>query len=456
MSSNREKTLNDITHVEVMIGDQITDASLRQAAIEDQLEASVDTSENLLQERGYELPPQSVVKAESKIGSLVISAISWEDLLEKAEQSTPDSASINDLLTEEEIQSVLAMHQSIGEELDWLRSLDRYDLSLAVCAGLVAGVMDVLLVKTPAHPGFMGSKGSDGGWLSNNVKEIFGKIFTKERISNLERQFKTPYDPATNSGLLRKVAGLGPRTHRYHSLGHDVILGFFYGIRDILNGQFTAIDKYGKIIVQKVGEPLNEGEMFIFRLLNAIITHVGHLMSDVATPAGLPAPLMPLVSFLKFGKIGDKEYTVAEVARQMYRSGYDVRLFASSGIPVLTTGFIISLGNFFKPDTDPEDNDSRHYSARKLSIRRQRLIAHSVGLLVNAGKVSITKNPLAISWAQTLAFLRHLAPEMHFLIHGREGVRAKMVEDEILSGFCTLNKDIDAFLETQTDFVIQL
>lgn len=31
-----------------------------------------------------------------------------------------------------------------------------------------------------------------------------------------------------------------------------------------------------------------------------------------------------------------------------------------------------------------------------------------------------------------------------------------MVEDEILSGFHGLNKDIDAFLDTQTDFVIQL
>ena len=165
---------------------------------------------------------------------------------------------------------------------------------------------------------------------------------------------------------------------------------------------------------------------------------------------------MPLVSFLQFGKIGEKEYTVAEVARQMYRSGYDFRLFVSSGIPVLTAGFIISLGNFFKPETNHEDSDSRHYSARKLSIRRQRLIAHSVGLLVNAGKVSVTKNPLAISWAQTLAFLRHLAPEMHFLLHGKEGVRARMVEDEILSGFQNLNKDIDAFLKTQTDFVIQL
>ncbi len=150
MSSNREKTLNDITRVEVMIGDQITEVSSRQAAIEDHLEASIDTSEKLLQERGYEFSPQSVVKAESKTGSLVISAISWEDLLEKAEQSIPDNASISDLLTEEEIQSVLAKHQSIGEELGWLRSLDRYDLSLAVCAGLFAGVMDVLLVSRPS------------------------------------------------------------------------------------------------------------------------------------------------------------------------------------------------------------------------------------------------------------------------------------------------------------------
>ena len=123
------------------------------------------------------------------------------------------------------------------------------------------------------------------------------------------------------------------------------------------------------------------------------------------------------------------------------------------------TNVIVWLGNFIKEKSNERSKDAIKHdegSDRKLTTRRQLLIAHSVGMLVNAGKVSVTRNPLSVSWVQTLTFLRYVAPEMHFLLKGKEGARAEMVEDEILSGFQTLNKDIDAFLETQTDFVVQL
>ncbi len=457
--SGESQTINDAKHLAKAQRDSTKDLSFRTDNLNAELDKRINETVNTIRKVG-QLPPRAFQKPKpSPSGSLIIPARSWNELVEEAKTMTPENVSFDELLSEPEIKAVLQRHDSIGKELSWFESLDRFDLTLAVSAGAIAGLMDVLLVKVPAHPGFIGGKGSEGGWLPNKVDELVKKLLPDDQIRVLEKAHKASYDPATNNGLFRKIPGLGPRTHRYQSLGHDPILGFFFGVRDILTGQFTAIDKYGKVIVQQVGEPILEGELFLVRILEALRTHVGHLLSDVATPAGLPAPLMPLLSFLQFGRIGNHDYSIAEVARQMYRSGYDFKFSAASGIPVLMTNVIIWFGNFIKEKSYEGGKDATEYedgSLRRLTTRRQLLIAHSVGMLVNAGKVSVTRNPLAVSWVQTLTFLRYVAPEMHFLFKGKEGVRAEMVEEEILSGLHALNKDIDAFLETQTDFVIQI
>lgn len=455
MSDDREDVLNNAVAVEIMHGRKLINISEQQSQTDSQIGSAIDQSEELLRQLGKMLPPSKPASLRPVESPSLVPVQSWNELVQEARQVIPNNASIHDILTEGEIQQVLNHHASIGDELGWFESLDRYDIALSVSAGAIAGLIDVLLVKVPAHPGFLGSEAHEGGWLSNIIKEKSRQLLPADKIRQLEKAYKVPYDPAVNSSLFRPVAGLGPRTHRYHSLAHDPWLGIIFGIRDILTGEFTAIDKFGKVIIQQTGSPL-EGETFIIRILEAMQIHLGHLLSDVATPAGLPAPLMPLLSFLQFGKIGDKEYTISEVARQMYRSGYDFRHFIATAIPVAMTEFIIRLGHFIRTKQRGDEDESAFYSKSSLALRRKLLVANSVGMLINAGKVSITKNPLAISWAQTLAFLRYAAPELHFILHGKEGIRAKLVEDEILTGYHKLNDDIDNFVNTQTDFVIQL
>jgi len=64
---------------------------------------------------------------------------------------------------------------------------------------------------------------------------------------------------------------------------------------------------------------------------------MGHLLSDVATSCGLPAPFMPLLQAINAGHFGKKDRTVGEVARYMYLKGYDLRHFLVAG---LTPGVI--------------------------------------------------------------------------------------------------------------------
>lgn len=426
-----------------------------QAEQSKKLSSAIDSSEELLLSLGYSLPNQTTSKhTPPKNIKPIVSTKSWNDILVEAKQATPEYVDFNSLLTQSEIDAVLKKHASIGSDLDWFSSLDRYDFSLSVAVGVIAGVIDVLLVGVPAHPGFLGSKASEGGWLSNVMKEKTGSLFPEDKIKELEKAYSVSFDPSTNSKLHEKVSGLGPRTHRFQSLGHDPLLGFIFGVRDILTSEFSAISKDGHLIVQQVASPFLQGEQLVVRILEALRTQFGHLASDVATPSGLPAPLMPLLLFLQFGEIGNQKYTIGEISRQMYRSGYDFRHFMASSIPVMITEVIIRLGYFIKSIQSGKTLTEAIPSASSLKLRRQLLIAHSVATLINAGKVYVTQNPLAISWAQVLVFLRYAMPELTFLLFGKEAIRAKLTEEEILNNYHNLNSEIDTFLKAQGNFLL--
>lgn len=419
------------------------------------LSDSKDSSEELLQSLGYGLPPEVEKIAEGHSeGKRLLLAKSWAEILTSAEKCTPEHVDFDMLLTKEEINGVLEKYAAIGSDLNWLSSLDRFDVAIAISSGVIAGVVDVLLVGIPAHVGFGGSPGSAGGRLSNAIKEKAGAIFPPDKIKELEKAYRVPFDPSTSNGLFKHVSGLGPRSHRFQSPGHDPLLGFVFGIRDILTGEFSAISKDGRLIIQQVASPLLEGEALVIRILEAMKRQLGHLASDVATPSGLPAPLMPLLLFLQFGKIGNHEHTIAEVARAMYGKGYDFRHFMASSIPVMITEVMIRLGYFIRQIQVGKTLIEAIPNASSLKLRRQLLIAHSVAMLINAGKVYVTQNPLAISWAQVLAFLRYVAPELSFLVYGKEAARSKLVEEEILRDYHSISAEVDRFLETSGDFVL--
>jgi len=405
------------------------------------LDASILSSEQLLAELGIEVSsiatqaPSNLPPQERRT---IAAPKTWGQLLAEA-GDLPENVGFEDLLTPEEIQQVNLAHEAIGAELDWSGSLTKLDVATAVFAGAVAGVMDVFLVGIPKSPGFLGSEASEGGWLSNLVKEKFGEAFPKEKISALEKAYKTAYDPSVNSKLSIPIDGLGPRTHRYQSFGHDPLLGFVFGIKDILTGNFTAVSKYGDVITQRVGEPFMPDESFFVRVLEALKLHWGHLQSDVATPAGLPAPLMPLLSFLQFGKIGDKEYTISEVSRMMYRSGYDFRHFVATSIPVAIAELIVRLGHVIQNLHAGKSLKDSIPLASNRTVRRKLIIAHGVATTVNAGKVYFTGNPMAISWAQIMALTRYLVPELRYLMFGKDAEKARMVEEVIWKGYVDIH-----------------
>lgn len=434
----------------------LDDASSEIQAQKGLLSSEINRAEELLRSLGQNLPVSDGQKGQTDLPAepKYLVTKNWVELLAAAERCTPEKAGFDTLLTDAEIDEVVNKHNAIGKELGWLATFDRFDVAISVAAGVVAGLIDVLLVGIPAHPGFGGSPGSKGGYLSNAIKEKVSSILPPDRIKDLEKFYSVPFDPSTSRGLSKYVQGLGPRSHRFQSLGHDPLLGFVFGVRDILAGGFTAISKDGHLIVQQVTDPFMAGESLVVRILEAIRIQLGHLASDVATPAGLPAPLMPLLSFLQCGKIGGHEHSIADVARAMYGKGYDFRHFMSASIPVMVSEIIVRLGYFIRQMQSGKSLSEAIPNASSVKLRRQLLIAHSVATLVNAGKVYVTQNPLAISWPQALAFLRYVAPELMYLVYGQEAARSKILEEKILQDYHALDADLGRFIASTGDFVL--
>ena len=123
------------------------------------------------------------------------------------------------------------------------------------------------------------------------------------------------------------------------SPGHDPVLGFVFGVKDIMDGTGTYIDKNGDL--RRIGTSMSpEG-------LNAAFLKVFlHLLSDVGTSAGIQPPFFTLLQLVKsrspfvLGPSGER-VSWTDVARYMYAHGYDLRHFATMGMVPASVEMII-------------------------------------------------------------------------------------------------------------------
>jgi hypothetical protein len=221
----------------------------------------------------------------SKAPKEVLKMRSWEIISSEAEQIIQYDVNLEDLFTAEELQSNEGYLRKLREEFNALHRLDAIDYTIAGIAGTLAAIMDILFVGLP----FKTPAGVKAGPLSDFVRDLFDKALPPEKIAELEKRAKVPFDAPLNVSGDKEytntwVEGLTPYFHRLLSLGHDPILGFTVGVLDVLRGTMTTIDKKGKIVVQVMDVYANRKETDIFTAIAKVFTH---MKSDINTPMGL-------------------------------------------------------------------------------------------------------------------------------------------------------------------------
>jgi hypothetical protein len=391
--------------------------------IKNTTESNIAETENLLHSLGIALPKQDSFVNEQKRTMPVMR--SWEEISNEADTLITYDAKITDIFTLEELNSNETYLKQLREEFNALHRLDPIDYTIAGIAGILSAVIDIVLVGIPTKT----MAGIKAGPLSNYIRDLFDKRLPPEKITELEKLSKVPFDATDNTDTTHYVEGLSAYYHRLLELGHDPILGFIVGVLDILHGTMTTIDKKGKIVVQVMEVYADRKETNIFKAIAKVFTH---LKSDVNTPMGLPVPLMGLFNLFQDGKIGKEGLSIAEIVQGMYYEGYDFRHFCSMSIPVMIIEVVVRLSYCIKRMSEgytfKESLPIGLNREKKPKLATMLWIAHSTSTAINAGKVYFTKNPLAINYPQWLAFAKYSIKQLKWVLLDKPELRYKYVQ----------------------------
>ena len=329
-------------------------------------------------------------------------------------------------LTEEDLATL--KREDYAAQYRW----DKWDYVIVGTAGFLAALTDFLLVRVPTR---LSSSGEVRKTITYRGKEYAGSpltAFLQKHINStegntswfadwarqLEKTCKVPYDEVKGSG----IQGISGRTHRMQTLGHDPILGFIFGVLDIMRGTVSGFS-YDKLtgthrfVVNNVGAPASTN------LIEAFLKQLGHLISDIGTSNGLPPPFFALLQSINVRiPTSPKGRTVGEIARWMYLNGYDLRHFIASGITPSVIELVVRAYLMTKIYFD--EGEVKVVLANNPKYRSMLLSAHAIAAAANAGKVAVMQgNPLAVNYAEWLALLRYLIPSLKYWLFDKRRLR---------------------------------
>jgi len=405
-------------------------ASVRQrnADIASGISVNISESEKLLESLGKGLPneiPYEPVRPKAK---RILEMRSFESLLEDANNNIPYEVNFLDIFTQQEIDANKERLHQLQMEFNSVYRLDKIDVLIPVIAGILGGAIDC------AFGGFIRLENGKSvpGSLSKWVNGIFDKALPPDKIKELEKLAKVTYDAANNANTTVDVDGLSSYFHRLVSLGHDPILGFIFGVLDMLRGTMTTLDFKGNFVVQTVEIYSDRKAQGLFEAISKVFIH---MLSDVNTPRGLPVPFMALFNKLQIGSFGTEKLNVSELVKSMYAEGYNFRHFSSMALPTMITEVVVRISYFIKRLSEGYSFKEalpvgiNHEEKPKLATML--FIAHSTSSAINAGKVILTENPMDINYPQWIAFARYSLNQLKWVLYTKPKLKYKYIMDFI-------------------------
>ena len=419
------------------------------------VEARIVESEELLRRLGYGDDVLKIKNAPvSPVPKKVVVVPTWDELCAEAEKMVGDQNELESIFTEDELQANEEAVRVLNAEFNSLHKLDKLDIGISAVAAIVGAAVDILLVGIPQK----GAGGLQAGPLSDFIRNKFDEKFPSDEMEKManSKVSKVPYDAQDNRNTTVYVDGLSGYYHRLLSLGHDPLLGFIFGVFDILTGRMTTIDKTGKIVSQVMKNYADRKESDKFA---AIAKQINHLKSDVTTSMGLPAPLMGLFNLFQFGSIGEEEQTIADIVQGMYFEGYDFIHFCSLSVPMMLVEVIVRIGYSIKRIKEGHSvKESIPFSLNREKhpkLATMLFIGHSGATAANAGKIYFTKNPLAINYPQWVAFAKYSYKQLKWALIKKPEMRDAYVRGVLYGKYLSLLDEVDeTFDEISKDYIV--
>lgn len=322
-------------------------------------------------------------------------------------------------------------------------TLNKVDILVSCLAGGIAIIVDFFVVKTPNKIKVNGNL-NDGSLMTNLLKQV-GLTSDNEKakwIEKLEDWFHVDYDPS----IKENVKGMGPLNHRIFSLGHDPsLIGFIWGVKDIVCGTFSYINADGVLCIDKVA---NADLMKIFY---APIVWSGHLVSDLFTKAGLPIPGGCALRVLQFGNLDEQNRTIGEIVKYMYTSGYDLRHFAVASICNVVIELIIRVYMFLVGDIETKGEKclyEKEYNHIKNYRKKHKLliVSYAVASCGNIAKIAAYQGaPNAINLPIWYGLIKEAIIQFSILTNNSnvaiEAIENRHLIDERFEMLINMNKD---------------
>lgn len=375
---------------------------------------------------------------------------SWDEIVAQANLHEPNPVVLEDIMTEIEIQSAFDELDGINKQFSKKTSIiNKTDLSfLAIATALqVAKSLVFPYVAEKFNYGKSFDPSERLGHNDESIEKVHKKANDKFRDKHMEKHgtghwinilYQTvPYDITKGSKDLG--INMGGKYHRMYTLGHDPILGWFFGTANILTdcitfnnfhtNRISRVDPItgGKKMVitpqvvfmgQMFKECYDQVKADFLNLPAAIFVQAQHLKSDEFTKLGLPVPLLSSINENFASKLYSENYDALCFAR-------DTKIVGASFVISKLFDIIISLthGLFRKADEDKELYEVR--------TRKILLISNSIASTSTIINTAITKNPKNLDIGSLLNTITHLFSDVRFIARIKQEFIEKEISDRL-------------------------
>ena len=327
-----------------------------------------------------------------------------DELYSQAEAAFAGRMTAEDLLTAAERRSTDARIARHIDNFNARYGLDHWDYAIAGASGLVGAMFDLLCVSPPPKPTTAWTRKVDGTF-NRAVQQMFNELIPPELGAALAEANKIG---TADASTVHQLVGapprtLNPRNHRLRGLAHDPVLGFLFGVADMIRGTCTVVGNDGLKIFEGKEGPAGTG------VFESLARMFGHLLSDVNAPSassnrgmGLPAPFMGLLRM--FDGIPVAGSDLGKQVEYMYVNGYDFRQFVVTSVPALIMEVVMRASYAAKQVTladEPLGQALVDTLPTRMSPRFRMMLAIGYGCMsgVNAGRVYVTQDIMSLNYA---------------------------------------------------------
>ena len=406
---------------------------------------NIASTEELLKSLGY---TEDVLKTKERLKNIEdISKFEnrpklkeWKELMDEVDNTELSEVSLEDILSESEIQRAFEEADEINKEFSKKTSIvNKVDLNFLSIATVLQVTKSILFPYVAEKLGY-GESFDPSERMVHNDKSIENEHkkandMFKNKYSQTHKKgywinilYQTPpYDITKGSQAIG--INMGGKYHRLYTLGHDPILGWIFGTANIFTDVITMNNFQSYRVVRKpkmhiTNERIGLGRLFsesyqtvkddYLNLPAAIFTQAQHLKSDVYTKTGLPVPLLATFNENFASNLYKNQYDALCAAR-------DTKIVGASYMVSMLIDMLIGLiHGLFRQETESKEM----YEVR---TRKILLISNSIASTSSLINTMLSRDLKKLDIGSVLLTISHLFSDVRFITK----IKQEFIENEI-------------------------